>query len=82
MNQQSSTCRAYDFNEIDKKLQELFLLNFEAACKMAGVDKRQAFVCFEIAKGKSVRQVGIKLQLSKSTVHIIAKKCPENMDGR
>jgi hypothetical protein len=71
-----------DLHELDRRIQEMCLLDFENFCKLAGVDKEQAYVCFEIAKGKSVRQVGIKLRLPKSTVHLIAKKCPKNMDGK
>lgn len=71
-----------DMNELDRKIQELALLDFEAFCKMAGVNKVQAFVCFEIAKGKSLQQVGIKLKIGKSTIHLISKKCPQNMDGK
>ena len=70
-----------DLHELDRRIQELCLLDFEAFCTMAGVDRNQAFVCFEIAKGKSVRQIGIKMRLPKSTVHFIAKKCPEKLDG-
>lgn len=71
-----------DLNELDRKLQELALLDFEHFCKLAGIDKQQAYVCFEIAKGKSIRQVGIKLRVAKSTVHLIAKKCPQTMDRK
>ena len=71
-----------ELNQIDRKLQEMALLNFEVFCHLAGVDKTQAVVCFEIQKGRSIRQVGIKLKLSKSTVHVIAKKCPKTQDGK
>ena len=69
-----------DLHELDRRIQEMCLLDFENFCRLAGVDKEQVFVCFEIAKGKSIRQVSIKMRLPKSTVHLISKKCPENMD--
>lgn len=66
--------------ELDKKLQEMALVNFEVFCKMAGVDRTQAFVCFEIARGKSMRAIAMKIKIGKSTVHLIKNNCPDLKD--
>lgn len=70
-----------DLEELDKKLHELALLDFALFCKLAGVDKMQAFVCFELKRGKSYRQIGIKLSIGKNVVYAVAKKCPEKKDS-
>lgn len=61
--------------ELDKQIQELALLDFEAFCKMTGVDKTKAYVCFEIKKKKSLSQIGLKLKIGKTAVYAIAKQC-------
>lgn len=71
-----------DLHELDRRIQEMCLTDFAAFCKLAGVDKNQAYVCFEIQKGKSIRQLGIKMRLPKSTVHLISKKCPKSKDKK
>lgn len=63
--------------ELDRKLHEMALFNFELFCKTAGIDKQQAFVCFEFYKGKSLGQIAIQLNIGKTTVYAIAQKCPE-----
>jgi hypothetical protein len=63
-------------NALDKQIQELVLLDFDVFCKTLGIDKTKAFVCFEIKKKKSATQIGMKLNISKQRVYIIAKGCP------
>jgi hypothetical protein len=64
-----------DLLELDKKVHELAVMNFELFCKLLAVNKEQAYVCFEIQKGKSYKQIGIKMKLAKQTVYLISKKC-------
>lgn len=66
-----------DMQELDKKLHEFALADFELFCRLTGVNKTQAYVCFELRRGLSYGQLGIKLRLGKSTVYAIAQKCPE-----
>jgi len=61
--------------ELDKRIQEMALLDFEAFCKMFNIDKSRAFVCFEIKKKKSLKQIGLRLGIGKSAVYAIAKDC-------
>lgn len=62
-------------NELDRKIQELALIDFDLFCKTLGVDKTRAFVCFEIKKKKSLKQIAIRLGVGKTAVYAIAKKC-------
>lgn len=62
-------------NNLDKQIQEMCLLDFELFCKTVGIDKTRAFVCFEIKKKKSLKQIGIKLGIGKTSVFAIAKDC-------
>ncbi len=62
--------------QLDKRLQEMALIDFELFCKLLDVDKTKAFVCFEIQKKKSLKQIAIKLGVGKTAVYAIAKKCP------
>ena len=64
-------------NELDRKLHEMAVNNFALFCELAGINKTQAYVCFEFSKGKSYGQIGIQLKINKSTIYAIAKKCPE-----
>jgi len=64
------------FNDLDKRLQELALLDFAYFCSLTEINKEKAIVCFERAKHKSFRQIANKLHISKSMVFDIAKKCP------
>lgn len=61
--------------ELDAKIQEMALLDFEAFCKMFNIDKTRAFVCFEISKKKSLKQIGLKLGIGKTAVYAVAKDC-------
>lgn len=61
--------------ELDKQIQEMALLEFEKFCEMFNVDKCTAYVCFEIKKKKSLKQIGMKLGVGKNAVFAIAKKC-------
>jgi DNA-binding NarL/FixJ family response regulator len=63
--------------EFENKIHELALADFELFCKMAGINKRQLYVCFSLAKGLSLGQIGLKLKVGKSTVYAIAQKCPD-----
>ena len=63
--------------QIDQKLQELALMDFELFCKTFNVDKTKAYVCFELKKKKSLKQIGIKLNMGKTAVFAIAKDCPK-----
>ena len=63
--------------QIDQKLQELALMDFELFCKTFNVDKTKAYVCFELKKKKSLKQIGIKLNIGKTAVFAIAKDCPK-----
>lgn len=65
------------FNDLDHRLQELALLDFEYFCVLTKVDKRNAFVCIEKAGGKSLQQIANKLHIPKSTIRDIVKKCAE-----
>jgi hypothetical protein len=69
-----------DIQELDKKLQELAVTDFEVFCKLFGINKTQAFVCFEVHKKKSFGQIAIKLKLSRTAVYVYAKKCPKSED--
>ena len=64
-------------HQIDKQLQELALMDFELFCKTFNVDKTKAYVCFELKKKKSLKQIGIKLNIGKTAVFAIAKDCPK-----
>lgn len=66
-----------DLTDLDKKLHEFALADFDLFCRLTGVNKTQAFVCFEIRKGLTYGQLAIKLDVGKSTVYAIAQKCPE-----
>lgn len=68
------------FDDIDKRLQELALLNFNYFCTLTEVNKEKVVVCFERSKGKSFRQIANKLHISKSMVFKISKKCPPLVD--
>lgn len=70
-----------NFSELDKRLQELALLDFSYFCTLTGVDKNKAVVCLERAKGKSFRQIAHKLHIAKSTIYDISKNCPPKSDG-
>lgn len=63
--------------EFENKIHEMALADFELFCKMAGINKKQLFVCFSIQKGLSLGQIGLKLKIGKSTVFAIAQKCPD-----
>lgn len=63
--------------QLDIQLQELALLDFELFCKTFNIDKAKAFVCFELKKKKSLKQIGIKLNIGKTAVFAIAKDCPK-----
>jgi len=63
--------------QLDIQLQELALLDFELFCKTFNIDKTKAFVCFELKKKKSLKQIGIKLNIGKTAVFAIAKDCPK-----
>jgi DNA-binding NarL/FixJ family response regulator len=63
--------------EFENKIHELALADFELFCKMAGINKRQLFICFSLQKGLSLGQIGLKLKIGKSTVFAIAQKCPD-----
>lgn len=65
------------FDDLDKRLQELALINFEYFCVLTEVNKRKAFVCIEKAGGKSLQQIANKLHIPKSTIRDIVKKCAE-----
>ncbi len=68
------------FSDIDKRLQELALLDFSYFCTLTGVDKNKAVICLERAKGKSFRQIAHKLHIAKSTIYDISKNCPSKSD--
>ncbi len=68
------------FDNLDRRLQELALLNFNYFCTLTEVNKEKAIVCFEVSKGKSFRQIANKLHISKSMVFKISKKCPPLVD--
>lgn len=68
------------FDNLDRRLQELALLNFTYFCTLTEVNKEKAVVCFERSKGKSFRQIANKIHLSKSMVFKISKKCPPLVD--
>lgn len=68
------------FDNLDRRLQELALLNFTYFCTLTEVNKEKAVVCFERAKGKSFRQIANKIHISKSMAFKIAKKCPPLVD--
>lgn len=63
--------------ELDKKIQEMFLLDFELACKTFNIDKTKAYVCFELKKKKSLKQIGIKLGVGKTAVWAVAQTCDQ-----
>lgn len=60
---------------LNQQLQELALLDFEYFCQLVGVDKKQAYICLERSKGKSLAQIGQKTGMSKQAVSQRAKKC-------
>ena len=64
-------------NQLDHQLQELALMDFDLFCKTFNIDKTKAFVCFELKKKKSLKQIGIKLNIGKTAVFAIAKDCPK-----
>lgn len=68
------------FNDLDRRLQELALLNFAYFCSLTEINKEKAIVCFERAKHKSFRQIANKLHISKSMVYKLSKKCPPLVD--
>lgn len=61
--------------ELDAKIQEMALLDFELFCKTFNIDKTRAFVCFELKKKKSLKQIGLKLGVGKTAVYAVAKDC-------
>jgi len=61
--------------ELDKKLVELAVTNFEEFCLIASVDKIQAYVCIEKSKGKSSGTIAITLGVSPQAVDKRYKKC-------
>lgn len=61
--------------ELDKKIQEIAIADFELFCKMFNIDKAKAYVCFEIKKKKSLQQIGIRLGIGRQGVWAIAKNC-------
>lgn len=63
--------------ELESKIQELALLDFEAFCKMFSIDKTKAYVCFEIKKKKSLQQIGLKLGVGRNAVWAVAQTCDD-----
>jgi len=61
--------------DLDKKLQELALTDFNQFCQLTGVDKIKAFVCIERAKGLTFQQIANKLGVSRQTIWKRCKKC-------
>jgi len=68
------------FDNLDRRLQELALLNFTYFCTLTEVNKEKAIVCFERANGKTFRQIANKLRIGKSMVYKLSKKCPPLVD--
>jgi hypothetical protein len=64
---------------LDDTLLEMALTRFEDFCKLTNIDKVQAFVCLEKRKGKSLRQIGNSLGLSKTAIENRCKKCDSNL---
>ena len=61
--------------ELDKKLIDIALVDFEKFSKIARVDKVQAYVCIERANGKSYAQIATVLDIKRESVFDRAKKC-------
>lgn len=64
--------------ELDIRLQELALMDFQYFCELTGVDKKKASVCLLVVGGASLGQISIRLQIPKSTIRNIVKKCKAN----
>ena len=60
---------------LDRRLQELALLNWELFCTYTGVNIQQAQVCLLRSQGRSLGQIAVKLSLKKRAVQRIAERC-------
>lgn len=61
--------------DLDIRLQEMALLDFQTFCELTGVDKRKASVCLLVVTGLSYGQISIRLKIPRSTVRNIVHKC-------
>lgn len=61
--------------ELDKQLLAIMINNFEYACHIAKVDKIQAFVCIEKAKGKTNGEIANALGIRRESVYERSGKC-------
>lgn len=61
--------------EFDKKLLILALSEFDVFCQIAKVDKTQAYVCMEKARGKSSGTIANALGVTPQAVDKRFKKC-------
>jgi len=62
--------------ELDKRLLNLALKDFEGFCLVAGVDKERAYICLAKKAGKSIRTIHNTTGIPRSTIGDICKKCP------
>lgn len=63
------------FEKLDQELQTMAGVDFQKFCQLTGVNKKQAIVCLERAKGLSFAQIEIKYNIPKQTAVSICKKC-------
>jgi hypothetical protein len=58
-----------------EELRELALTDFEAFVRATGVDVRQAYICSQRRKGRSLGTIARTLKISKQAVGERSKKC-------
>jgi len=61
--------------DLKSKALEMALNDFDTFCSYAAVDKTQLSVCILRNKGLSLGQIGLKLEIPRSTVKDIVDRC-------
>ncbi|TWP31886.1 hypothetical protein ETU08_00055 [Apibacter muscae] len=64
-----------DLKKYKHEALEMAIQDFEQFCKYAGVNIKQLKVCIERSKGYSVRKISMQLNIPRSTVDKIGRKC-------
>jgi len=54
--------------ELDRKLQELALTNWQEFTKIIQLDREKLYICIQRSKGKTLRQIANELKVTKKKV--------------
>lgn len=63
------------FEQFKNKLREIALQHPEQFLNLPGINQRDLFICIERKSGRSYSQISIKMDIPRSTVQDICRKC-------